>query len=191
MALLNSNPLVPRWKFCFWDPSKQGATTEFCLNQKTVYNPGPVAATRPPFKSYTLLWVDPARTGDTTRVLTVNARTQFIPPPPATYRLLADHYLPGGFYPAGSVITEGDGSIPFGWIPTLAVDPQGTQAILSFHAAGPQGMLSATAIAAEGQWGFWFRGATSAPTVRWERVGTSTFFRLIGTTLSLPAKDAS
>jgi hypothetical protein len=58
----------------------------------------------------------------------------------ASYRLLVDHFLPGGAYiPAGSIVSTVDvgGTLPVNWI-SNAVDPLDTAAVNVFYAAGPQ-----------------------------------------------------
>jgi hypothetical protein len=56
---------------------------------------------------------------------------------PASYILLLPHYLAqGGYTPAGTTVTEG-GAIPVGWRPTIACDPQNSQAIQNYWNAGP------------------------------------------------------
>jgi hypothetical protein len=55
------------------------------------------------------------------------------------YRLLADHYVNNQLLQAGSVVTDvGPGAVlPFGWIPSLAVDAQDTDGLQKFFNAGP------------------------------------------------------
>jgi hypothetical protein len=60
----------------------------------------------------------------------------------AIYLLLADHFVPGAggvYLTAGSVVTDtGPGAqLPPAWIPTPYVDPQDTDAVAKFWAAGP------------------------------------------------------
>ena len=54
------------------------------------------------------------------------------------YRLLLPHWLNNTYYDANSIITEGV-DVPFGWVPTLAVDPLTTTAVQAFFNAGPRG----------------------------------------------------
>jgi hypothetical protein len=66
----------------------------------------------------------------------------FIPPAPppvfgASYFLLQPHYINDNYYQAWTVVTEGR-EIPFGWPPTLMVDPLNAQAVAAFYAAGPR-----------------------------------------------------
>lgn len=64
-----------------------------------------------------------------------------IPPPPVVvggqYKCLVPHYIGGTFYEARSILIEGR-DIPFGWVPTLGVDPLNTPALLAFYKAGPR-----------------------------------------------------
>jgi hypothetical protein len=60
-----------------------------------------------------------------------------IPQSNGQYKLILPHYLNQGYLPAGAIITEG-GAIPFGWVPTLAVDPLNSAAVSAFYAAGPR-----------------------------------------------------
>jgi hypothetical protein len=58
----------------------------------------------------------------------------------STYRLLQDHFLPGGAYAlAGSIVSTVDvgGTLPNGWV-SNAVDPLDASALQAFWAAGPQ-----------------------------------------------------
>lgn len=69
-------------------------------------------------------------------------RSQFIPAAPippvgAQYFLLQPHYIFDRLLPAWTIVTEGV-EIPFGWIPTLMVDPLNTQAVTAFYNAGPR-----------------------------------------------------
>lgn len=62
----------------------------------------------------------------------------------AQYKLLTDHYFPNkGIVLAGTYVTEGDGNIPIGWTPTLAVEPLNSDAITAFWNTGPRGMNDA------------------------------------------------
>jgi hypothetical protein len=61
----------------------------------------------------------------------------FVPTFGASYRLLADHYLYGFYYRPNTIITEGR-EIPFGWVPTLAVDPLNSLAVTAYYNAGPR-----------------------------------------------------
>lgn len=62
-----------------------------------------------------------------------------LPPTPigASYFLLQPHYVNDALLPAWTIVTEGR-EVPFGWIPTLMVDPLNTQAVAAFYAAGPR-----------------------------------------------------
>jgi hypothetical protein len=56
----------------------------------------------------------------------------------ARYLLLRPHVLPSGnWISAGAIITEGV-EIPFGWIPSIPVDPQNTDAVNAYYAVGPR-----------------------------------------------------
>ena len=70
------------------------------------------------------------------------ARYPIIPVGPpavgASYRLLRPHYIFNRELEVGQIVTEGV-EIPFGWVPTLAVDPLNASAVAAFYAAGPRG----------------------------------------------------
>src|SRR5215469_6741946 len=55
----------------------------------------------------------------------------------ASYRLLCPHYIGGVWYAQNTVVAEGAG-LPFGWVPTLAVDPLNSEAVDAYYAAGPR-----------------------------------------------------
>jgi len=55
----------------------------------------------------------------------------------ASYRLLSPHVIQGVYLDANAIVTEG-GAIPFGWVPTLAVDPLSSTAVSAFYMAGPR-----------------------------------------------------
>ena len=60
----------------------------------------------------------------------------------ASYRLLEPHYLRGDvWYDVDTVVVEGT-QIPFGWVPTLAVDPLNSTAATDFYNAGPRATAS-------------------------------------------------
>jgi hypothetical protein len=58
----------------------------------------------------------------------------------AKYRLLADHYVKNVLLPAGSIVSDtGEGAeLPNGYVPTPNMDPLDADAVIKFHAAGPQ-----------------------------------------------------
>lgn len=107
----------------------------------------------------------------------------------ASYRLLTDHYLPGGFVQAGTTVTEGDGNIPVGWIPSLAVDPLNTLAIQNFWNQGPQGMDDAeiTRDFYPLFWQRWTNQPVTAPAVYWKQTARGVF-QLTGAGASLGVK---
>jgi hypothetical protein len=114
----------------------------------------------------------------------IQVPTAYIPPPAvpmAMYRLLADHYFPSGYISAGTIVTEGDGNIPIGWVPTLAVDPLNSQAIQAFWQAGPRAANSAqpNVEIAPGWWMRWANQPVAPPTVYWQKVANG-LFRLTG-----------
>lgn len=66
---------------------------------------------------------------------------------PCVYRLIEVHYLNyeqsgGRTYEIDDIVTEGI-EIPFGWFPTLAVDPQNLNAAARYWEAGPRDLATA------------------------------------------------
>jgi hypothetical protein len=66
-------------------------------------------------------------------------------PIPGQYRLLKDHWIQfnsisGEYYLAGTIVVEGV-DIPFGWVPTLDVEPLNGRALTAYYNAGPRGWL--------------------------------------------------
>ena len=78
----------------------------------------------------------------------------------ATYRCIADTYLPGNIYAsAGDLLSDAVGAavpIPVGWQPPLSVDPIDAPAVNAFWAVGPRGQGDATPNQWDFPWG-WFR----------------------------------
>lgn len=64
------------------------------------------------------------------------------PATPAQYVLLVPHYINDGYYPAYTTVTEGV-ELPFGWPPTLAVEPLNAPAIQNYWNQGPKPMTDA------------------------------------------------
>jgi hypothetical protein len=96
----------------------------------------------------------------------------------ATYRVIADLFLPGCIYAsAGEILSDGPGGkIPVGWVPpTGAVDPIDAAAIAAYQAVGPQGQDDAEPNRWNAPWG-WSRwsGVTYAPAVHYWRNGVLT-----------------
>jgi len=108
-----------------------------------------------------------------------------IPVIPAQYRLLVDHYLVTGYTGAGTIVTEGV-QIPFGWIPTVAVDPLNSVAIQKYWNAGPTQLVEGERSRDFYPFATWFK-----PSVYWSQVpGTNNTFILTGAGASLGAKQS-
>jgi hypothetical protein len=58
----------------------------------------------------------------------------------ATYRLLEDHSIGGGYLEAGTVVSTADvgGILPVNWVPTGNCDPLDASAVTAFWNVGPQ-----------------------------------------------------
>jgi hypothetical protein len=79
----------------------------------------------------------------------------------SSYYLLADHYIGGLYFPAGSTAATADagGLLPTAWVPGPFVDPLDTPAVNAFYAAGPQ--------RAAKQWGGTNGGPGPKPATYW------------------------
>jgi hypothetical protein len=93
---------------------------------------------------------------------------------PAKYLLLVPHYLPTGYALAGETVTEGI-EIPFGWMPTAAVDPLNSQAIQAFWNAGPSPVAGI-----EYSIDFYPFISSQKPVVYWQPLGPPGSFILTG-----------
>jgi hypothetical protein len=108
-----------------------------------------------------------------------------VPPPAigASYRLLSDHYLYGYYYKPNTIITEGV-EIPFGWVPTLAVDPLNAQAIAAFYAAGPRSVDYGDLSTYTNMYKREFADVPVAPPhIFWQQVSGTKTYQLKGTAL--------
>ena len=98
----------------------------------------------------------------------------------ATYRAFVPGTVPGGvgavpggvYVEAGAILTDSghNALIPAGWTPPLSVDPQDTEAIENFWAAGPRSAAgSQPGIAAGNLWGYgvWTGVPIVGPTIYW------------------------
>lgn len=68
----------------------------------------------------------------------------FVQSTPAQYRLLVPHYVSNGYYITGTIVTEGI-EIPFGWPPTIAVEPLNQPAIQAYWNQGPKPLTDSEA----------------------------------------------
>lgn len=112
----------------------------------------------------------------------------FVPPPvvAAQYRLLSPHYLATGYTLAGTIVTEGK-EIPFGWIPTNAVEPLNQPAIQQYWNVGPN--FNAELSQDYYPTAFTYNIFVAAPKVFWKPVpGQPGAFILTGAGASLGAK---
>lgn len=169
----------------FWEPSRSQPTIEVLFSKATNYatQVSPSTVQR---GGHFLFW-DPSLTQNE-----VGSFIQSTPLPgtsfsvPASYLLLIDHYLPGGYALAGTTITEGGPYIPFGWIPTPSVDPLTPNAIAKFWAVGPSFLIDAEASRDLTQPGIpLFR----KPLVYWQFVSPGTFI-LTGAGATLGPKSS-
>lgn len=135
-------PPLPVGHWVLWDGSAQNLTNEISFNLGTPYAIQVTPATvRPPGRwTYWEGLKDPTRTVQDSQPRFSGSTPP--PPIPAKYLLLVDHYLATGYTQAGTVVTEGV-QIPVGWLPTLAVDPLNTSAVLAFWNNGPRGQQDA------------------------------------------------
>jgi hypothetical protein len=96
----------------------------------------------------------------------------------STYRFLQDSYINNVYYQAGTIASTSDvgGTLPVGWVPGPAVDPQDSPATTAFLNAGPQAPVLARSqwngIIVNGPSTYWKATALSFGTL-WQLVGPS------------------
>jgi hypothetical protein len=88
----------------------------------------------------------------------------------AVYRFLVDHSIGQFYYPAGTIASTADsgGTLPANWSPSPNVDPQDTDALNAYYAAGVSSIEFREA-------SYSFNNSSTAPTM-WRSVRAVTYF---------------
>ena len=122
-------------------------------------------------------------TAEPAAIVDYGPNTLFNPASLGQYRLLKAHYLVSGWFDVDTIVTEGR-EIPFGWVPTLGVDPLNATAVQNFWNVGPRSYATYEDVNE-------FENATkskSMPVTYWKQVSGTKTYVLTGLGTGFPPK---